>query len=107
MVSPEKTLLVEQISYAEEALRRLKVELHDLFKDIESEYEKVLDELKNLEENETSVDEETFARVNQVLQDAWTKAMSARVRLQDLDNDLHQVDAIMAEKIAKLRAKRT
>jgi len=107
MVSPEKTLLVEQISYAEEALRRLKAELHDLFKDIESEYEKVLDELKNLEENETSVDEETFARVNQVLQDAWTKAMSARVRLQDLDNDLHQVDAIMAEKIAKLRAKRT
>jgi len=107
MVSPEKTLLVEQISYAEEALRRLKAELHDLFKDIESEYEKVLDELKNLEENETSVDEETFARVNQVLQDAWTKAMSSRARLQDLDNDLHQVDAIMAEKIAKLRAKRT
>ena len=107
MVSPEKTLLVEQISYAEEALRRLKAELHDLFKDIESEYEKVLDELKNLEENETSVDEETFTRVNQVLQDAWTKAMSARVRLQDLDNDLHQVDAIMAEKIAKLRAKGT
>lgn len=107
MVSPKKTLLVEQISYAEEALRRLKLQLHDLFKDIESEYERVFEELKKLEEKEAVVDEKTFDRVNQILQDAWTEAMSARVRLQDLDEDLHHVDTIMAKVLAKLRARRT
>lgn len=107
MASPKKTLMIEQISYAEEALRHLKVQLHQLFKNIENEYDKVFEELKNLEENETSVDEETFERVNQVLQDAWTETMSARVRLQDLDKDLHKIDALMTDKLAKFRAKRT
>ncbi len=106
MASPKKTLLVEQISYAEEALGRLKVQLHQLFEDIEREYERVFNELKNLEENETIVDEETFDRVNRVLQLAWTEAMSARTRLQDLDDDLHELDTIMSNSLARLRSNR-
>jgi len=106
MASPKKTLLVEQISYAEEALGRLKVQLHQLFEDVEREYERVFNELKNLEENETRVDEETFDRVNRILQHAWTEAMSSRTRLQDLDDDLHELDAIMSERLARLRSNR-
>lgn len=102
MASPKKTLLVEQISYAEESLKSLKVELHEFFKDIECEYDKVLEELKKLEENEVSVNEETFDRVNQVLQDAWTTSMTARNRLQDLDEILHEIDAVMSEALAEL-----
>lgn len=106
MASPKKTLLVEQISYAEEALRRLKVQLHQLFEDIEREYERVFNELRNLEENETKVDEETFDRVNKIIQQAWTEAMSSRTRLQDLDDDLHKLDAIMSRSLEKLRSNR-
>ena len=106
MASPKKTLLVEQISYAEDALRRLKVQLHQLFEDIEREYERVFSELKNLEENETKVDEETFDRVNKIIQQAWTEAMSSRTRLQDLDDDLHKLDAIMSSSLEKLRSNR-
>lgn len=106
MASPKKTLLVEQISYAEEALGRLKVQLHQLFEDIEREYERVFRELKNLEENETRVDEETFDRVNRILQRAWTEAMSSRTRLQDLDDDLHELDTIMSESLARLQSNR-
>jgi len=106
MASPKKTLLVEQISFAEEALGRLKVQLHQLFEDVEREYEKVFRELKNLEESETRVDEETFDRVNRILQHAWTEAMSSRTRLQDLDDDLHELDAIMSERLARLQSNR-
>ena len=106
MASPKKTLLVEQISYAEEALGRLKVQLHQLFEDIEREYERVLKELKNLEENETKVDDQTFDRVNRILQHAWTRAMSSRARLRDLDDDLHELDSIMSDNLAKLRSRR-
>jgi DNA repair exonuclease SbcCD ATPase subunit len=106
MASPKKTLLVEQISYAEEALRRLKAQLHQLFEDIEREYQRVFNELKNLEENETKIDEETFDRVNKIIQQAWTEAMSSRTRLQDLDNDLHKLDGIMSSSLEKLRSNR-
>jgi hypothetical protein len=106
MASPQKTILVEQISYAEESLRRLKVQLHQLFEDIDREYKIVLKELRTLEENETIIDEETFDRVNKILQNAWTEAMSSRKRLQDLDDDLHKLDTIMSDRLAKLRSKR-
>jgi DNA repair exonuclease SbcCD ATPase subunit len=106
MASPKKTLLVEQISYAEEALRRLKAQLHQLFEDIEREYQRVFNELKNLEENETKIDEETFDRVNKIIQQAWTEAMSSRTRLQDLDSDLHKLDGIMSSSLEKLRSNR-
>ena len=106
MASPKKTLLVEQISYAEEALRNLKGQLHQLFTDIENEYERVLDELKNLEDSENEVDEKTFDRVNKIIQRAWTETMSCRKRLNDLDNDLHELDNIMSKSLVKLRSKR-
>ena len=82
------------------------MQLHRLFEDIEREYEGVFNELKNLEENETTVDEETFDRVNSILQRAWTEAMSSRSRLQDLDDDLHELDTIMSNRLAKLRSNR-
>lgn len=106
MASPKKTLLVEQISYAEEALRKLKSQLHQLFEDIEREYERVFTELKSLEESEAEVDEETFDRVNRILQHVWTEAMSSRTRLQDLDDDLHELDTIMTKRLVRLRSKR-
>lgn len=107
MASPRKTLLVEQISYAEEALKGLKGQLHELFTDIEAEYARVFKELQMLEESESSVSEETFDRINQILQEAWTQTMSVRVRLQDLDKDLHVVDNLMADALDKLGVRRT
>ncbi len=105
MASPDKTLLVEKISYAEEALGRLKEKLHELLKHIEYEHRRVLKELETLEESEAKVDIETFDRVSQILQDAWTKAMSASSRLQELDEDLSECDAIMTRSIAKLQTR--
>jgi len=105
MNSPDKTLLVEKISYAEEALGSLKEQLHELLKHIEYEHQKVLEELKTLEQSEAEVDTETFDRISQLLQDAWTKAMSASSRLQEFDADLSECDAIMTKSIAKLRAR--
>lgn len=103
MASPKKTLLVEQISYAEEALRNLREQLHKLLEHFEYEYQRVAEELKNIEKREVEVDEETFERVNRLLQDAWIKAMSARNYLQDLDKDFSDCDAIMASVIIKLK----
>lgn len=102
MTSSKKTLLVEQISYAEEALENLKGELYEFFKDIELEYEKVFEELNKLEESEEDVKEETFDRVNQIIQDAWTTTMSARNCLQYLDETLHKLDDTMCEALAVL-----
>jgi thymidylate synthase ThyX len=101
VASPKKTLLVEQISYAEEALRHLKEQLHELFKHFEHEHQRVVEELKILEEREEEVDLEDFRRVSQLLQDICTEAMSTRNRLQDLDQDLDKCDVIMATIMAK------
>jgi len=106
MASPNETLLVEQISYAEEALERLKERLRELLKHIEYEHQRVLGELKTLEEMENEIDTETFDRISWLLQDAWTKAMSACTRLQDLDKDLSECDIVMSSNIAKLEARR-
>ncbi len=103
MNSPDKTLLVEQISYAEEALERLKEQLHELLEHIDYEHQRILEELKTLEEMEDEVDTETFNRVSQLLQDAWIKAMSASTRLEDMDRDLSDCDATMMANIAKLK----
>ena len=103
MASPKKTLLVEQISYAEEELKHLKMQFHELFVDIENEYSKVLQELTRLEENEVSVDEGTSERVNSILQDAWIKAMSARTRFKDLDMDLHEADVVIEDCLNQLQ----
>jgi len=105
LVSPEKTLIIEQISYAEEALKRLKKELHTLFKDIEIEYEQVLGELNHLEKSETVCTEETFEHINQTLQNTWTKTVSTRNRLHDLDKNLHEINKIIPGCIMKLKSK--
>jgi len=106
MTSPDKTILLEKISYAEEALERLKDELEELLNHIEYEHGRVLEELQSLEESENEVDMETFDRISQLLQDAWTKAMSASSRLQELDADLSECDIIMTRSINNLRSRR-
>ena len=106
MFSPKKTLIIEQISFAEEALKRLKKELHSLFKDIEIEYEQVLEELKKHEKSEAICTEETFERVNKTLQNTWTKTISTRNRLQDLDKNLHDIHKLISSCIIKLKSKK-
>ena len=103
--SPRKTLLIEQISYAEEALRNLTKQLHELFEHVEFEYKRVVEELKALEANESEIDVETFDQINQTLQDAWTNAMVARNRLQKIDKDLSECDVTMIDVIAKLKTR--
>lgn len=106
MKSPDKTLLVEQISYAEEALERLKEQLHELLEHIDYEHQRILEELKTLEEMEDEVNTDTFNRVSRLLQDAWIKAMSACTRLEDMDKDLSECDATMMVNITKLKRHR-
>lgn len=103
LASPRKTLLIEQISYAEEALRNITKQLHGLFEHVEFEYKRVAKELKALEANESEIDVETFYQINQTLQDAWTNAMVARNRIQKIDKDLIECDVTMIDVIAKLK----
>ncbi|MCK4952490.1 hypothetical protein KAS14_01715 [Candidatus Bathyarchaeota archaeon] len=103
--SPRKTLLIEQISYAEEALRNLTKQLHELFEHVEFEYKRVVEELKALEANESEIDVETFDQINQTLHDAWTNAMVTRNRLQKIDKDLNECDVTMMDVIAKLKTR--
>lgn len=105
MTSPDKTLLIEKISYAEEALERLKDQLQELTKHIEHEHGRMLEELETLEASEAEVDVETFDRISQLLQDAWTKAMSASSRLQELDADLDECETIMTGSITELQTR--
>jgi len=105
MSSPRKTLLVEQISFAEEALQNLTTQLHELFKHVEFEHKRVVEELKTLKISEEAIDEETYGRINEILNDAWTNAMSARNRLQQIDKDLTDCDNTMTNIIAKLKSK--
>lgn len=107
MASPRKTQLVERISYAEEALRSLKGQLQGLYAHFEEEHQRVSEELQLLVEREEEIDEETFTRVDAFLEDAWTRAMSARNNLKDLDDDLDNCDRIMSALFAELARKGT
>jgi hypothetical protein len=107
VASPKKTQLVERISYAEEALRNLKDQLHELYVHFEEEHQRVSEELKLLVAREEEIDEETFTMVDAFLEDAWTRAMSARNNLKDLDDDLDNCDRIMSALIAELTKKKS
>jgi dsDNA-specific endonuclease/ATPase MutS2 len=99
MSSPRKTLLIEKISYVEEALKHLQKELRNIVDHIDLEYQKVSQELEIIELKENEVDEETFIKINDFLQDAWTKAMLARNRLQELDEDFLKAEELMEKRI--------
>jgi hypothetical protein len=60
MCSPRKVLLVEKISYVEEALKHLRKQLRSIAIHIDVEYEKVVKELEMLKSREHEVSEETF-----------------------------------------------
>ena len=102
MSTPQKTLLVENISYAEEALRNIRDELKKLISHIDNEYQRILKESEFLDAKEEEVTEETFSRINALLQDAWMKAMSARNHLQDLDEDFEKCEEIMKKTMVEL-----
>jgi hypothetical protein len=70
MSSPRKTLLIEKISYVEEALKHLQKELRNIDDHIDLEHQKVGEELEIMELKENEVTEETFSRINDFLQDA-------------------------------------
>jgi len=86
----------------EEALRHLREELKKLISHINTEHQRIMQELEFLELREKDVTEQTFDRITDLLQDAWEKAMSARNRLQDLDKDFDNCDEFIREMIAKL-----
>ena len=106
MATPRKTLFIEQISYAEEALQNLTTQLHDLFKHVEFEHKRMFEELKTLKISEAEIEEEIFERINEILNDAWTNAMSAQNRLQQIDEDLSDCDSTMMNILTKLKSKR-
>ena len=66
---------------------------------IDLEYQKVSQELEIIELKENEVNEETFIKINDFLQDAWTKAMLARNRLQELDEDFLKAEELMEKRI--------
>ena len=104
MSTPKKTLLIEKISYAEEGLKNIRKELRSLIDEIDIEFQIIIQELEILEAREGEISEQTFNRINNLLQDAWMRAMSARSRLKDLDLDLdfHECDEIMKRTIYEL-----
>ena len=95
MSTPQKTLLIEKISYIEEAFRHIRETLKALINHIEIEYEKVIPEFDFLKTKENEISEQTFNKINGLLEDAWEKAMLARKYLEDLDDDFVKCDEIM------------
>ena len=102
MLTPKKTLLIEKISYAEEGLKHIQKEVRSLIDDIDIEYQRISQELEILEAREGAITEQTFDSINDLLQDAWMRAMSARSRLKDLDVDFHKCDELMIKTIDEL-----
>ena len=102
MSTPKKTLLIEKISYVEEGLKHIRKEMRSLLDDIDIEYQRIVQELEILEAREGEITEQIFDRVNDLLQDAWMRAMSARSRLKDLDVDFHKCDELMKKTIDTL-----
>jgi len=102
MFTPKKTLIVEKISYAEEGLKHIRRELRSLIDDVDIEYQRIIQELEILEAREGEITEQTFNSINDLLQDAWMRAMSARNRLKDLDVDFHECDELMTKTINEL-----
>jgi len=102
MLTPKKTLLIEKISYAEEGLKHIRRELRVLLDEIDIEYLRIVQELEILEAREGEITEQIFNIINDLLQDAWMRAMSARSRLKDLDVDFHKCDDLMKNAIDEL-----
>jgi hypothetical protein len=100
MSSPRKTLLIEKISYIEEAFKHLRKELKSIVDHVNLEYEKVVQEMNMLELRENEVSEETFGRINDLLQDAWMNAMMARKRLRDLAEDFLKAEELMERRLS-------
>ena len=98
MSTPQKTLLVEKISYAQEALKHIRDELKALVNHIDGEYQIITQELEFLESRENEVSERTFSWINAFFQNAWERAMLARNNLKDLADDF----AICEEDLKKL-----
>ena len=69
---------------------------------LEIEYQRITQELEIIDAREGEVTEQTLNRINDLLQDAWMKAMSARSRLKDLDTDFHKCDEIMKKTILQV-----
>ena len=102
MLTPKKTLLIEKIPYVEEGLKHIRRELRSLLDDIDIEYLRIVQELEILEAREGEINEQIFNIINDLLQDAWMRAMSARSRLKDLDVDFHKCDDLMKNAIDEL-----
>ena len=84
----------------EEGLKHLRIELRRFVDRIDAEYERVVQELDILESKENEVSEETFSRINDLLQDAWKNAMMARKRLRDLDEDFLKTELLIEKEPA-------